>query len=495
MLSYIYIPWLSLSIFMPIFFGLMVLFADRYSQNFAKIISLLGSVCSFLITLIIYSLFELESIFFQFEEKYSWIKSFDVTYHLGIDGISLWFLILNSFMTIIVIVSSLDSKITKVSQYLAAFLILSGLINGVFSSLDGILFYVFFEATLIPMYLIIGIWGGPNRFYAAFKFFLYTLLGSLLMFVAFVYLSNISNSFEIIDWHYVKLSYIEQMIIFLSFLMAFAVKIPMWPFHTWLPDAHVEAPTAGSIILASIMLKLGAYGLIRFSLPIVPDASISLSGMMVTLSLIAIVYIGFVAIVQKDMKKLVAYSSIAHMGFVTLGIFIFNQAGVEGAIIQMISHGFVSAAMFFCIGVLYDRTHSRLISDYAGLVNRMPTFVTFFVFFSMANAGLPATSGFVGEFFVIMGSVQYKFIVAVLASLSLILSASYSLWLVKRISFGVIEKNSICSDLLDVNTKEFFILTTLALIVLFMGVYPKIFTDIIHLPIKTLLEHLSITKL
>ncbi|WBF65317.1 MAG: NADH-quinone oxidoreductase subunit M [Candidatus Kinetoplastibacterium crithidii] len=494
-MSYTSIPWLSLSIFTPIIFGLIILVVDTRNQLYIKLISLFGSLISFFIVLSIYNLFEVTNSLFQFEENYSWIETFNINYHLGIDGISLWFLILNSFMTVIVILSSWESIKNNILQYFAAFLILSGLINGVFVSLDGILFYVFFETTLIPMYLIIGIWGGPNRFYASFKFFLYTLLGSLLMFIALIYLRNISNSSEITNWYSTNICYVDQVFIFMAFWLAFAVKIPMWPVHTWLPDAHVEAPTGGSIILASIMLKLGAYGFLRFSLPILPDASKGMSMLMISLSLIAIIYIGFIAIAQKDMKKLIAYSSIAHMGFVTLGIFLFNKAGMEGAILQMISHGFVSTAMFFSIGVLYDRAHSRLISDYSGLVNIMPTFVTFFIFFSMANSGLPGTSGFVGEFFVIMGSIKYNFVVGILTAFSLVLSASYSLWLVKRIAFGKVNSSVASNDLSDINKREFFIFTLLAILILIMGIYPKIFTDVIHLPVEILLDQLSTTKI
>ncbi|AFZ83795.1 NADH dehydrogenase subunit M [Candidatus Kinetoplastibacterium blastocrithidii (ex Strigomonas culicis)] len=456
---------------------------------------MIAAVVSFLIVCYIYNFFNQSNNSIQFEENYKWIGNLNINYHIGIDGISLLFLLLTSFITIIVVLAAWKSIENRVSEYMAAFLILSGLMNGVFVSLDAILFYVFFEATLIPMYIIIGIWGGPNRFYAAFKFFLYTLLGSLLMFIAFIYMYEISGSFEILTWHKIKISYVQQILIFIAFMAAFAVKIPMWPFHTWLPDAHVEAPTGGSIILAAIMLKLGAYGFLRLSLPILPDASASLSSMMIVLSLIAIIYIGFIAIVQEDMKKLVAYSSIAHMGFVTLGMFVFNVVGIEGAIVQMISHGFISAAMFFSIGVLYDRAHSRIISDYNGLVSVMPRFVTFFVFFSMANCGLPATSGFVGEFLVIMGSVEYSFPVAILAATSLILSASYSLWMLKRIAFGRLKVKHDINSFVDLDKREFLISSILALAIIFMGIYPKPFTDVINLPAKCLLEHLSVTKL
>jgi NADH-quinone oxidoreductase subunit M len=384
---------------------------------------------------------------------------------------------------------------SRIAQYMAAFLILSGLMIGVFVAMDGLLFYIFFEATLIPMYIIVGVWGGPNRVYAAFKFFLYTLMGSLLTLVAFLYLWNeAGGSFDIQTWHELPLAYTPQVLIFFAFLAAFAVKVPMWPVHTWLPDAHVEAPTGGSVVLAAIMLKLGAYGFLRLSLPIVPDASVGMSGIIIALSLIAVIYIGMVAIVQDDMKKLVAYSSVAHMGFVTLGFFIFNTAGVEGAIVQMVSHGFVSAAMFLCIGVLYDRMHSRQIADYGGVINTMPRFVTFFVFFSMANAGLPATSGFVGEFMVILGAVEYNFWIGLLAATALILGASYSLWMVKRVAFGDIANDHV-RELQDLSSREFLILGIMALAVLYMGIHPKPFTDVMHTSVEALLQHVSNSKL
>jgi NADH-quinone oxidoreductase subunit M len=431
----------------------------------------------------------------QFVIEKPWIPAFAVMYHLGVDGISLWFVLLTAFITIIVVLAGWEVITSRIAQYMAAFLILSGLMIGVFVALDGLLFYIFFEATLIPMYIIVGVWGGPNRVYAAFKFFLYTLMGSLLTLVAFLYLWNeAGGSFDIQTWHDLPLAYTPQVFIFFAFLAAFAVKVPMWPVHTWLPDAHVEAPTGGSVVLAAIMLKLGAYGFLRLSLPIVPDASVAMSGIIITLSLIAVIYIGMVAIVQDDMKKLVAYSSVAHMGFVTLGFFIFNTAGVEGAIVQMVSHGFVSAAMFLCIGVLYDRMHSRQISDYGGVINTMPRFVTFFVFFSMANAGLPATSGFVGEFMVIMGAVQFNFWIGLLAATALILGASYSLWMVKRVAFGDVANDHV-RDLKDLSNREFFILGIMALAVLYMGIHPKPFTDVMHTSVEALLQHVSNSKL
>ncbi|WP_199171738.1 NADH-quinone oxidoreductase subunit M [Pollutimonas nitritireducens] len=490
------LPWLTLAIFVPIIAGLIVLMVGRDDRpGLTRMLALVGSVAGFLVTLPLYFGFNSNTADMQFVEKTSWIETFAVNYHVGIDGISIWFVLLTAFITIIVVLSGWKVITSRVGQYMASFLILSGLMVGVFASLDGMLFYVFFEATLIPMYLIIGVWGGPNRVYAAFKFFLYTLMGSLLTLIAFIYLWHASGgSFDILTWHQLKLGYTPQIMVFLALLAAFAVKVPMWPVHTWLPDAHVEAPTGGSVVLAAIMLKLGAYGFLRFSLPITPDASQSLAGMMIALSLIAVIYIGLVAIVQDDMKKLVAYSSVAHMGFVTLGFFLFNTAGLEGAIIQMISHGFVSGAMFLCIGVLYDRMHTRRIDDYGGVVNVMPRFVTFFVLFSMANSGLPATSGFVGEFTVILGAVQYNFWIGLLAALALILGASYSLWMLKRVAFGDIANDNVRA-MTDLSSREFFILGVMAIAVLYMGIYPKPFTDVMHVSVEALLQHVSISKL
>lgn len=489
-------PWLTLAIFVPIVFGLLVLAVGHDDRpGLTRGLSLVGSIAGFLVTIPLYTGFDSKTAAMQFVEKTSWIEAFNVNYHLGVDGISLWFVLLTAFITIIVVLAGWEVITSRVSQYMAAFLILSGLMVGVFCALDGMLFYVFFEATLIPMYIIIGVWGGPNRVYAAFKFFLYTLMGSLLTLVAFVYLWHASGgSFDILTWQQTKLGYTPQILIFVALLAAFAVKVPMWPVHTWLPDAHVEAPTGGSIVLAAIMLKLGAYGFLRFSLPIAPDASHSLAGLMITLSLIAVIYIGLVAIVQDDMKKLVAYSSVAHMGFVTLGFFIFNTAGVEGAIVQMISHGFVSGAMFMCIGVLYDRMHSRRIADYGGVVNVMPRFATFFILFSMANSGLPATSGFVGEFMVIMGAVEHNFWIGLLAATALILGASYSLWMVKRVVLGDIANDHV-RELTDINRREFVILGVMAIAVLYMGIYPKPFTDVMHVSVEALLQHVAVSKL
>lgn len=489
-------PWLTLAIFVPIVAGLVVLALGRDDRlALTRMLALIGSVLGFLVTIPLYTGFNPGTADMQFVEKAPWIETFAVNYHLGIDGISMWFVLLTAFITVIVILASWEAITNRVAQYMAAFLILSGLMVGVFSSLDGMLFYVFFEATLIPMYLIIGVWGGPRRVYASVKFFLYTLMGSLLTLVAFIYLWHAANgSFDILTWHTLPLAYKPQMFIFVALLAAFAVKVPMWPVHTWLPDAHVEAPTGGSVVLAAIMLKLGAYGFLRFSLPIVPDASHSLGGMMIVLSLIAVIYIGLVAIVQDDMKKLVAYSSVGHMGYVTLGFFVFNTAGLEGAIVQMISHGFVSAAMFLCIGVLYDRLKSRRIDDYGGVVNVMPRFVTLFLLFSMANSALPGTSGFVGEFSVILGAVQHNFWVGLAAASSLILAASYSLWMLKRVAFGEIG-NSKVAAMSDLSSREFLILGVMAIMVLFMGLYPKPFTDVMHVSVDALLQHVSISKL
>lgn len=489
------IPWLTLAIFVPIGFGLLVLVLGRDDRaDFTRWLALVGALAGLLVTLPLYFGFDPATADMQFVEKTMWIAAFPVYYHLGIDGISIWFILLTAFITTIVVIAGWQVITHRVSQYMAAFLIMSGLTVGVFSALDGLLFYVFFEATLIPMYLIIGIWGGPHRVYAAFKFFLYTLLGSLLTLVAFVYLWQASGTFDVLAWHQLKIGHEVQILIFLALLAAFAVKVPMWPVHTWLPDAHPEAPTGGSVVLAAIMLKLGAYGFLRFSLPIAPDASASLSGLMIALSLIAVIYIGFVAMVQKDMKKLVAYSSIAHMGFVTLGFFIFNMAGMQGGIVQMISHGFVSGAMFLCIGVLYDRMHTHEIADFGGVINRMPKFVTFFVLFSMANAGLPATSGFIGEFMVILGAVQYDFWIGLLAAIALILGAAYSLWMVKRVAFGPVANDEV-GRLHDINAREFLILGLMAIMVLYMGIHPKPFTDVMHVSVQALLDHIAISKL
>ena len=488
--------WLSLAIWIPIGFGVAILAAGRdRNLDVIRTLALIGSLLGLLVTIPLYTGFDPAIAQLQFVENVPWIERLNANYHLGIDGISIWFVLLTAFMTVIVVLAGWQVIETRVSQYYAAFLILSGLMVGVFAAADGLLFFVFFEATLVPMYVIIGIWGGANRIYAAIKFFLYTFAGSLLMLVALVYLYYASDGrFGILDWHQVRLGMTAQTLLFLAFFAAFAVKVPMWPVHTWLPDAHVEAPTGGSIVLAAIMLKLGAYGFLRFSLPIAPDASHELAGFVITLSLIAVVYIGFVALVQSDMKKLVAYSSIAHMGFVTLGFFIFNPMGMTGGIVQMISHGFVSGAMFFCIGVMYDRMHSREIADYGGVVNTMPKFAAFFMLFVMANAGLPATSGFVGEFMVILGAVQYNFWIALVAAVTLVLGAAYSLWMYKRVIFGEVANKHV-AELVDVNRRELVILTLLAVSVLWMGLYPKPVTDLMDASVAQLLKHVAVSKL
>jgi NADH-quinone oxidoreductase subunit M len=490
------LPFLSIAIWLPIAFGLLVLAVGRDDNpGLARKLALLGSLISFVATLPLISNFDAAAHGYQYVERAVWISRFNIQYFLGIDGISLWFIPLTAFITVIVVITGWEVIQKRVGQYMGAFLILSGLMIGVFSALDGMLFYVFFEATLIPMFIIVGVWGGANRVYAAIKLFLYTLLGSLLMLLAMIYLFFVSGgSFEIPSWHAVPLSLNEQILLFIAFFAAFAVKVPMWPVHTWLPDAHVEAPTGGSIVLAAIMLKLGAYGFLRFSLPVTPDASHYLSGVVITLSLVAVIYIGLVALVQEDMKKLVAYSSIAHMGFVTLGFFMFNDMAVQGGIVQMISHGFVSGAMFMAIGVLYDRMHTREIAKYGGVVHTMPRFAVFFLLFSFANSGLPATSGFVGEFMVILGAVQYNFWIGLLAATAIILGAAYSLWLAKRVIFGVITNPEVAA-LTDVNKREFFILGLLAVAVLVMGIYPAPFTDMMQTSVADLLKHVSVSKI
>ncbi|MCK6397691.1 NADH-quinone oxidoreductase subunit M [Thauera aminoaromatica] len=490
------IPLLSLAIWVPIIGGLLVLAtgSDR-NAPLARMLALAVAVAGFVVTIPLYTGFDVGTSAMQFVELQSWVPRFNINYHLGVDGISVLFVLLNAFITIIVVAAGWQVIETKVAQYMAAFLIMSGLMNGIFSALDAVLFYVFFEASLIPLYLIIGIWGGANRVYAAIKFFLYTLFGSLLMLIALLYLFMQSGgSFSILDWHQLPLPIEPQILIFLAFLIAFGVKVPMWPVHTWLPDAHVEAPTGGSVVLAAIALKLGAYGFLRFSLPIVPDAANELAPLVITLSLIAVVYIGFVALVQADMKKLVAYSSISHMGFVTLGFFMFNSLGVEGALVQMISHGFVSGAMFLCIGVLYDRLHSRQIADYGGVVHTMPKFAAFFMLFTMANSGLPATSGFVGEFMVVLGAVQYNFWIGFVAATTLILGAAYSLWMYKRVVFGKVA-NPHVAELEDINGREFAFLAVLAACVLAMGLYPFPFTEVMHASVNELLRHVAVSKL
>jgi len=490
------LPVISIAIWLPIIFGILVLSTgDDRNAPLARILALAGALLGFLVTIPLYTGFVRDTSEMQFVELHDWIARFNIHYHLGVDGISVLFILLTAFFTPIVVLAGWQVIEKRVAQYMASFLIMSGIMIGVFAALDAVLFYVFWEAMLIPMFLIIGVWGGQNRVYAAVKFFLYTLLGSLLMLVALIYLYNQSgSSFAILDFHRVALPMTAQILIFIAFFFAFAVKVPMFPVHTWLPDAHVEAPTGGSVILAAIMLKVGAYGFIRFSMPIVPDASHQLSGVMIALSLIAVVYIGLVALTQTDMKKLVAYSSISHMGFVTLGLFIFNAYGMEGALMQMISHGFVSGALFLCIGVLYDRMHSRNIADYGGVANSMPVFAAFFMLFAMANSGLPGTSGFVGEFMVILGAVKANFWYAFAAATTLIFGAAYTLWMYKRVIFGAVA-NAHVAELTDLNLREKVIFTILALTVLGMGLYPLPFTEIMHTSVNDLLVHIARSKL
>ena len=503
-----YADWslLSLVIWTPILGGVLVLFVGDKKPVAARGVALLISILTFLLTLPLYSQFNADTHLMQFVERHSWIPVFNIEYFIGIDGISMPLILLTSFTTVVVVISAWEIIQYRVAQYMAAFLIMEGFMIGTFSSLNAILFYIFFEAMLIPMFLVIGIWGGENRIYATLKFFLYTFIGSVLMLVSLIYMYHKSGSFSILDFHLLPLSLTEQLLIFLAFLVAFAVKVPMWPVHTWLPDAHVEAPTGGSVILAAIMLKMGGYGFIRFSLPITPDASVELDWLIITMSLTAVVYIGFVALVQRDMKKLIAYSSIAHMGFVTLGFFIVfrivagdggSQGAVlalEGGMVQMVSHGFISGAMFLCVGVLYDRMHSRQIADYGGVVNTMPVFAAFMVFFAMANAGLPGTSGFVGEFMVILASFKVSFWIAFLAATTLILGAAYTLWMIKRVIFGEVANDEV-KQLTDINKREFSFLAILAVAVLVLGLWPDPLVKVMHSTIENLLNHITISKL
>lgn len=502
-------PLLSLVVWLPIIGGAAVLMSgDKGGSEGSRRLALIISIATFVLSLGLYTNFDTTTAAMQFEERFEWIGDFSIYYHLGVDGLSMPLIILTTFTTILVILAGWEVIKNRASQYLAAFLIMEGLMNGVFAALDSMFFYVFWEAMLIPMFIIIGVWGGPRRVYATIKFFIYTFFGSVFMLVAMIYMYYQSGSFAILDMHKLPLSMTEQTLIFFAFLAAFAVKVPMWPVHTWLPDAHVEAPTGGSVILAAIMLKIGGYGFLRFTLPITPDASASLDWLIIGMSLIAIVYIGFVALVQSDMKKLVAYSSIAHMGFVTLGMFVIFRIwgnadnaditgaslAIEGAMVQMISHGFISGAMFLMIGVLYDRMHSREIGDYGGVVNTMPVFAAFAVFFAMSNSGLPGTSGFVGEFMVIIAAFKANFWFAFLAATTLILGAAYSLWMVKRVFYGEV-KNDNVKTLQDLNQRELLIMSVLAVAILALGLYPAPLVDVMHVSVDNLLQHVAQSKI
>jgi NADH-quinone oxidoreductase subunit M len=499
-------PILSATIWLPILGGALVLASGDKAPNVSRWLALIFAVLTFLISIPLYTGFDVATAEMQFVEKTPWVPLFDVHYYLGVDGISMPLILLTTFISILVIIAGWEVIQYKPSQYMAAFLIMEGVMVGVFAALDAMLFYVFWEAMLIPMFIIIGVWGGPNRVYATIKFFLYTFLGSVFMLVALIYMYFQSGSMEILAFHDLKLNLTEQVLIFVAFLLAFAVKVPMWPVHTWLPDAHVEAPTGGSVILAAIMLKIGGYGFLRFSLPITPDASNELDWMIIGMSLIAVVYIGFVALVQQDMKKLIAYSSIAHMGFVTLGFFIAfmifargdvdtgAELGLQGGMVQMVSHGFISAAMFLCVGVLYDRLHSREIGDYGGVVNVMPWFAAFMVFFAMANAGLPGTSGFVGEFMVILASFRADFWFAFLAATTLIVGAAYTLWMVKRVVYGEVRSDKVAA-LEDINKREALVLTSLAIAVLVLGLWPAPLIEVMDVSIANLVKHIAVTKL
>jgi len=498
-------PILSVLIWLPIFGGLAVIAIGEHRPSLAKLLALAIAGLTFILSITLFTAHDATTAAMQFVELRPWIETFDIFYNLGVDGFSIPLILLTTFFGVLVVIAGWEVIQVKVNQYMAAFLVMEGLMVGVFSALDAMLFYVFFEAMLIPMFLVIGMWGGPRRVYATIKFFLYTFLGSVFMLIGLIYLYIQSGSWSILEWHQLPLSLEVQKWLFLGFLAAFSVKVPMWPVHTWLPDAHVEAPTGGSVILAAIMLKIGGYGFIRFSLPVTPDAAAALDWLIITLSLIAVVYIGFVALVQQDMKKLIAYSSISHMGFVTLGMFIafavFQNTdngrgaalGVEGAMIQMISHGFISGALFLCVGVLYDRLHSRMIADYGGVANTMPWFAALAVLFFMANAGLPGTSGFVGEFMVILAAFQANFWYAFLAALTLILGAAYSLWLVKRVIFGEVANTNV-AQLKDINAREALVLGTLAVAVLLVGLWPEPLVNLMHASVEQLLQHIQQPK-
>ena len=499
-------PLLSILIWLPILGGVLILAIGDSAPEKARWAALMVSLLTFLISLPLYTSFDAGTAQMQFEELHAWLPAFNINYHLGIDGISMPLIILTAFTTVLVIIAAWEVIEYRVSQYMAAFSILNGVMIGVFSALDAVLFYVLFEAMLVPMFIIIGIRGGPRRVYASIKFFLFTFFGSVFMLVSLIYLYSQSGHFEILEFHKLPISLGAQQLIFLSFLVAFGVKVPMWPVHTWLPDAHVEAPTGGSVILAAIMLKVGGYGFLRFSLPITPDASRTLDWLVILLSLIAIVYVGFVALVQKDMKKLIAYSSISHMGFVTLGFFIMFQIydntgsysgaamGIEGGMVQMISHGFISAAMFLCVGVVYDRMHTRMIGDYGGVIQAMPIFGGFMVLFAMANSGLPGTSGFVGEFLVILASFKANFWIAFFAASTLIIGAAYTLWMIKRVLYGKVANENV-AKLEDINRREFLFLAILAAAVLIVGIWPNPLLEVMHTSVENLVQHASISKL
>jgi len=494
---------LSLLIWLPIVAAFAILALGPNREGMAKLFALVTSIVTLALSIPLWQNFNTTTAAMQFVEKFTWIPSLNINYHLGVDGIAMPLVVLTTFISVLTVLSAWKVIKKNVHQFMAAFLLLEAFMIGVFCAQDAILFYVFFEAMLIPMFLIIGVWGGANRVYATIKFFIYTFFGSVFMLIALIYLYMKGGSFTISDMATLSLSITEQTWIFFAFLLAFAVKIPMFPVHTWLPDAHVEAPTAGSVVLAAIMLKVGGYGFLRFSLPITPDASSEQAGLLIGLSLIAIVYIGLIAMVQKDMKKLIAYSSISHMGFVTLAIFIAfaliaksadTHMALEGAMVQMISHGFISAALFLCVGVLYDRMHTRMVKDYGGVINTMPIFGAFFVFFAMSNAGLPGTSGFVGEFMIILSSFQANFWFAFFAALTLILGAAYSLWMVKRVIFGEV-KNEAVAQLSDINKRESFILAVLAIAILFLGIYPEPLIDVMRVSVQHLIEQISVTKI
>lgn len=499
-------PLLSILIWFPIIGGFALLAYGEKHPGRVRWAALVIAVVTFLLSIPLYTGFDSTTAQMQFEEMRPWISAFNINYHLGVDGISMPLIILTTFTTIIVVIAAWESIQYRIAQYMAAFLILNGVMVGAFAALDAVLFYVLFEAMLVPMFIIIGVWGGPNRIYASIKFFLYTFLGSVFMLISLVYLYSRSGSFEVLDYHQLSIGLLPQILIFLSFLLAFGVKVPMWPVHTWLPDAHVEAPTGGSVILAAIMLKIGGYGFLRFSLPITPDASRELDWLVILMSLVAIVYIGFVALAQTDMKKLIAYSSISHMGFVTLGFFLMYSIqgntgglggagmGLEGGMMQMISHGLISGAMFLCIGVVYERLHTREISAYGGVIHTMPLFGGFLVLFAMANSGLPGTSGFVGEFLVILASFKANFWIAFLAASTLILGAAYTLWMVKRVLFGEVANEQV-AGMKDVNSREFFFLAVLALGVILLGVWPNPVLDVMHVTIENLIMQATATKL